>query len=86
MPIAESEQYYIALKDVGVETVMVRYPREGHGLAEPGHIVDLMDRSLAFYEKQFARAGDETPGRVSAQACRTERPKMGLPASDTRKP
>ena len=57
VPIAESEQFYIALKDVGVETVLVRYPREGHGLAEPGHIVDLMDRSLAFFEKQFARAG-----------------------------
>jgi dipeptidyl aminopeptidase/acylaminoacyl peptidase len=57
VPIAESEQFYIALKDVGVETVMLRYPREGHGLAEPGHIVDLMDRSLAFYEKQFARVG-----------------------------
>ena len=33
VPIAEAEQFYIALKDVGVETVMVRYPREGHGLA-----------------------------------------------------
>ena len=32
VPIAEAEQYYIALKDVGVETVFVRYPREGHGL------------------------------------------------------
>ena len=29
--IAEAEQFYIALQDVGVETVMVRYPREGHG-------------------------------------------------------
>ena len=55
VPIAEAEQFYIALKDVGVETAMLRYPREGHGLAEPKHIVDLMDRSLAWYEKQFAR-------------------------------
>jgi dipeptidyl aminopeptidase/acylaminoacyl peptidase len=55
VPIAESEQFFIALKDVGVEAVMVRYPREGHGLAEPGHIVDLMDRSAAWYEKHFAR-------------------------------
>jgi dipeptidyl aminopeptidase/acylaminoacyl peptidase len=54
VPIAESEQFFIALKDVGVETVMVRYPREGHGLAEPGHVVDLMDRSAAWYEKHFA--------------------------------
>ena len=57
VPIAESEQFYIALKDVGVEVVMVRYPREGHGLAEPAHNVDLMDRSTAWYEKHFARAG-----------------------------
>jgi len=33
VPIAEAEQYYIALKDVGVETVMVRYPREGTAFA-----------------------------------------------------
>jgi dipeptidyl aminopeptidase/acylaminoacyl peptidase len=56
VPIAESEQFYIALRDVGVEAVMVRYPREGHGLAEPKHAVDLMDRSMAWYEKHFARA------------------------------
>jgi dipeptidyl aminopeptidase/acylaminoacyl peptidase len=35
VPIAESEQFFIALKDVGVPVVMVRYPREGHGLREP---------------------------------------------------
>ncbi|MBK8314981.1 MAG: S9 family peptidase [Acidobacteria bacterium] len=29
VPIAESEQFYMGLKDAGVETVMVRYPREG---------------------------------------------------------
>jgi dipeptidyl aminopeptidase/acylaminoacyl peptidase len=33
---------------------MVRYPREGHGLREPRHLVDLMDRSVAWYEKWFA--------------------------------
>ena len=32
VPIAEAEQYFIALKDVGVETIFVRYPREGHGV------------------------------------------------------
>jgi dipeptidyl aminopeptidase/acylaminoacyl peptidase len=53
VPIGESEQFYIALKDVGVETVLVRYPREGHGLREPKHIVDLMDRSIAWYERHF---------------------------------
>lgn len=53
VPIAEAEQYYIALKDVGVETVMVRYPREGHGLRETGHRVDLIERSVGWYEDHF---------------------------------
>lgn len=53
VPIAESEQFYIALKDVGVETVFVRYPREGHGVREPKHIVDLIGRSIRWYEAHW---------------------------------
>ena len=53
VPIAEDEQYYIALRDVGVDTVMLRYPREGHGLAEPKHVVDWTERSIKWYEKYF---------------------------------
>lgn len=56
VPIAEAEQYYIALKDVGVETIMVRYPREGHGLRETKHIVDGIDRAIAWYEQHFPPA------------------------------
>ena len=55
VPIAESEQFYVALRDVGVPAVMVRYPREGHGLREPRHVVDLMERSVKWYEEHFAR-------------------------------
>jgi len=55
VPIAEAEQFYIALRDVGVEAIMVRYPREGHGLREPKHVVDLMDRSHTWYEKHFTK-------------------------------
>ncbi len=57
VPIAEAEQYYIALRDVGVPAIMVRYPREGHGLREPKHIVDSIDRSIAWYEKYFPGGG-----------------------------
>jgi dipeptidyl aminopeptidase/acylaminoacyl peptidase len=54
VPIAEAEQYYIALRDVGVDAVMVRYPREGHGLREPKHVIDSIERSMKWYEKYFA--------------------------------
>ncbi len=51
VPVNDSEQYYIALKENHVETEMLLYPREGHGLREPGHIVDSIQRSLAWYQK-----------------------------------
>lgn len=51
---AEIEQFYIGLKDVGVETKMVRYPREGHGIRESRHLEDIIGRSIAWYDVHFA--------------------------------
>jgi dipeptidyl aminopeptidase/acylaminoacyl peptidase len=59
VPIAEAEQFFIGLKDVGTEAVFVRYPREGHGLQEVKHQIDWTDRSIAWYEKHFPRPGAE---------------------------
>jgi dipeptidyl aminopeptidase/acylaminoacyl peptidase len=53
VPIAEAEQFYIGLRDVGTEAVMVRYPRQGHGIRESTHVVDSIDRSIRWYEQQF---------------------------------
>ncbi|MGE0813353.1 MAG: prolyl oligopeptidase family serine peptidase [Vicinamibacterales bacterium] len=53
VPIAEAEQLYIALQDVGVPTTFLRYPREGHGLRESAHVVDALERSLAWYRRYF---------------------------------
>ena len=61
VPIAEAEQFYIALRDVGTDAVMVRYPREGHGIREPRHVVDWTDRSMKWYEKYFSRVPSERP-------------------------
>jgi dipeptidyl aminopeptidase/acylaminoacyl peptidase len=61
VPIAEAEQYFVALKDVGVEAVFVRYPREGHGIRESGHVVDSLNRAIAWYEKHFPNTPPENP-------------------------
>jgi dipeptidyl aminopeptidase/acylaminoacyl peptidase len=55
VPIAEAEQFYIGLRDVGVDAIMVRYPREGHGVRESGHTVDFIDRSIRWYEQHFPK-------------------------------
>jgi dipeptidyl aminopeptidase/acylaminoacyl peptidase len=54
VPIMEAEQYFVALKDVGVDTVFLRYPREGHGLKEVKHIIDWTERSIQWHERNFA--------------------------------
>jgi dipeptidyl aminopeptidase/acylaminoacyl peptidase len=61
--IAEPEQMYNALKQVGVEAVFLRYPREGHGLREPGHIVDALKRSLDWYARLVKPARGATSAR-----------------------
>ncbi|HZG50913.1 MAG TPA: S9 family peptidase [Pyrinomonadaceae bacterium] len=53
VPIAQAEQYYRALRKGGVETVFVRYPREGHGISEPNHQIDLVRRQLEWFDKHL---------------------------------
>ncbi|MBK5292028.1 MAG: S9 family peptidase [Acidobacteriia bacterium] len=53
VPVSESEQFYVALRDVGVEAQFVQYRREGHGLKEPKHIMDWTNRSMQWHESHF---------------------------------
>ncbi|MGH9769520.1 MAG: S9 family peptidase [Blastocatellia bacterium] len=53
VPIAQAEQYYRALKKRGVEVVFLRYPREGHGIQEPNHQIDLFQRQLAWFDSRL---------------------------------
>jgi dipeptidyl aminopeptidase/acylaminoacyl peptidase len=49
--ITQAEEMYTALKRRGLETVLVRYPREGHGLREPLHRLDALERTLAWFDR-----------------------------------
>lgn len=60
VPIAEAEQFFVALRDVGVEAIMVRYPREGHGIRETKHSIDVIDRSIGWYDRHFSGAAAAT--------------------------
>ncbi len=52
-PIAQSEEFYFALKARGVDTVMVRFSRENHGIrgAFPSHRVLKVEHILGWFEK-----------------------------------
>ena len=53
VPIAQGEQYYRSLKKRGVEVIFLRYPREGHGIQEPNHVIDLMNRQLEWFDSHL---------------------------------
>jgi len=51
VPITQAEEMYIALKKLGVESVFVRYPGEGHGIRRPDHRADYDKRRMDWFVK-----------------------------------
>jgi dipeptidyl aminopeptidase/acylaminoacyl peptidase len=49
--ITQAEEMYMVLRRRNIETVLVRYPREGHGLREPRHRVDALERTLSWFDR-----------------------------------
>jgi dipeptidyl aminopeptidase/acylaminoacyl peptidase len=50
-PLGQSQELYRGLKRYGVETELVVYPREPHGFQEEKHLLDRLNRILAWYDK-----------------------------------
>jgi dipeptidyl aminopeptidase/acylaminoacyl peptidase len=50
-PLGQSQELYRGLKRYGVETELVVYPREPHGFHEEKHVVDRLNRIVAWYDK-----------------------------------
>ena len=50
-PIGQSQQFYRGLKRYGVASDFVVYPREPHGLREEKHLLDRLNRILAWYDR-----------------------------------
>jgi len=50
-PVGQSLELYRGLKRYGVDTELVLYPREPHGFHEEKHLVDRLNRILAWYDK-----------------------------------
>jgi dipeptidyl aminopeptidase/acylaminoacyl peptidase len=62
-PIGQSQQFYRGLKRYGVETDLVLYPREPHGLREEKHLLDRLDRVVAWYDKHLQPSTSATEPR-----------------------
>jgi dipeptidyl aminopeptidase/acylaminoacyl peptidase len=50
-PLGQSQELYRGLKRYNVPTELVIYPREPHGLHEEKHLIDRLNRIVAWYDK-----------------------------------
>jgi dipeptidyl aminopeptidase/acylaminoacyl peptidase len=63
-PVGQSLELYRGLKRYGVDTELMLYPREPHGFHEEKHLVDRLNRILAWYDK-YLKA--EPPSQANAK-------------------
>ena len=51
VPVQGGQQMYQALRSLGVDTQLVIYPNEFHGIQRPSYVRDRYERYLAWYDK-----------------------------------
>jgi dipeptidyl aminopeptidase/acylaminoacyl peptidase len=50
-PAPQTQEFWHALKTLGVPTAIMIYPGEGHGLRDPKNAQDALARTLAWFDK-----------------------------------
>ena len=58
VPLAGSEQMYQALRSLGIDTQLVIYPNQFHGITIPSYRIDRMQRYLDWYSKRLSKTGE----------------------------
>jgi dipeptidyl aminopeptidase/acylaminoacyl peptidase len=56
VPVQGSQQMYQALRSLGVDTQLVIYPNENHGIQRPSYVRDRYERYVAWYDKYLKKA------------------------------
>jgi dipeptidyl aminopeptidase/acylaminoacyl peptidase len=54
-PVEQCYQFHRGLRRFGVETELVVYPREGHGVREEKHRIDVLNRVVGWFEKYLKK-------------------------------
>lgn len=51
VPVQGSQQMYQALRSLGIDTQLIIYPNENHGISRPSYQRDRWERYIAWYDK-----------------------------------
>ena len=56
VPVQGSQQMYQALRTLGIDTQLIIYPNENHGIQRPSYQRDRMERYIAWYDKYVKKS------------------------------
>jgi dipeptidyl aminopeptidase/acylaminoacyl peptidase len=54
-PVEQCYQFHRGLRRYGIDTEFVVYPREGHGIREEKHRIDVLNRVVGWFEKYLKK-------------------------------
>ena len=67
VPVQGGQQMYQALRSLGIDTQLVIYPNENHGITRPSYVRDRYERYLAWYDKYVKKSSThDDPGALSS--------------------
>jgi dipeptidyl aminopeptidase/acylaminoacyl peptidase len=66
VPVQGGQQMYQALRSLGIDTQLIIYPNEFHGIQRPSYVRDRYERYLAWYDK-YLKKGSSAPATSPAR-------------------
>jgi dipeptidyl aminopeptidase/acylaminoacyl peptidase len=67
VPVQGGQQMYQALRSLGIDTQLIIYPNENHGITRPSYVRDRYERYLGWYDKYVKKPA---PANVTATEMR----------------
>jgi dipeptidyl aminopeptidase/acylaminoacyl peptidase len=67
VPVQGGQQMYQALRSLGIDTQLIIYPEQFHGLTRPSFIRDRLERYLAWYDKYLKPPAATSKATAAAQ-------------------
>jgi dipeptidyl aminopeptidase/acylaminoacyl peptidase len=61
VPVQGGQQMYQALRSLGIDTQLIIYPNEFHGISRPTYVRDRYERYLAWYDKYVKKTATSSP-------------------------
>ncbi len=67
VPVQGGQQMYQALRSLGIDTQLIIYPNEHHGIARPSFVRDRYERYLAWYDKYLKKTSSPASTQAAAR-------------------